>query len=56
MHAGRSAILIRCSTAEAELIREAAKLERRTVSGFAINVILKYIANRKIEEIRPESA
>ena len=58
MHAARSAILIliRCTAEEAELIREAAKRERRTVSGFALNAMLKYIADRNTQEIRPESA
>jgi uncharacterized protein (DUF1778 family) len=56
MHAVRSSILIRCTLEEAELIRSAAKRERRTVSGFTLNVILRYIATQNIEQIRPESA
>ena len=47
MHAARSSILIRCSSEEAELIRRVAKNERRTVSGFALNAILKYVAERR---------
>lgn len=50
MQSGRSAILIRCTPEEAELIRRAAKHEHRTVSGFALNVMLKYIATRNAEE------
>jgi uncharacterized protein (DUF1778 family) len=44
MHTERSAILIRCTHDEAELIRRVAKKEHRTLSGFALNVILRYIA------------
>jgi uncharacterized protein (DUF1778 family) len=39
----RSSILIRCTAEEAELIRQAAKNERRTVSGFILKVLLEYI-------------
>ena len=49
MPAERSAILIRCDREEAELIRRVAKKEHRTVSGFALNVLLHYIANRQPE-------
>jgi uncharacterized protein (DUF1778 family) len=45
----RSAILIRCTAEEAELIRQAAKNERRTVSGFTLKVLLEYIAGTAIE-------
>ena len=47
MPAERSAILIRCNREEAELIRRIAKKEHRTVSGFALNAILKYVAERR---------
>lgn len=50
MQSGRSAILIRCTPEEAELIRRAAKHEHRTVSGFALNVMLKHIATRNDKE------
>lgn len=42
----RAALLIRCSSREAELIRIAAKGERRTLSGFVLNAVLKYLAER----------
>ena len=38
---GRSALLIRCSDAEANLIRAAATHERRTLSGYVINAVLE---------------
>jgi uncharacterized protein (DUF1778 family) len=40
----RSAILIRCTREEAELIRRIAKKEHRTISGFTVKVLLEYIA------------
>lgn len=43
----RTALLVRCSEAEAEAIREAAKRERRTISGFILNAVLNRIANQK---------
>jgi hypothetical protein len=36
----RSALLIRCSKQEAEVIREAAKHERRTVSSYVLNAVM----------------
>jgi len=36
--------------------RSAAKRERRTVSGFALNLILRDTATQNIEEIPPERA
>jgi len=38
---GRTVLLIRCSDAEAKLIRVAANHERRTVSGYVINAVLE---------------
>lgn len=43
----RTALLVRCSEEEAESIREAAKRERRTISGFILNAVLNRIANQK---------
>ncbi|HKU21542.1 MAG TPA: DUF1778 domain-containing protein [Terriglobales bacterium] len=40
----RTALLVRCSAEEAELIRQAAKAERRTISGYILNGILQRIA------------
>jgi len=38
---GRTALLIRCSDAEAKLIRAAANHERRTLSGYVVNAALE---------------
>lgn len=38
---------MRCSEEEAEAIRDAAKRERRTISGFILNAVLNRIANQK---------
>jgi uncharacterized protein (DUF1778 family) len=43
----RTALLVRCSEEEAEVIREAAQRERRTISGFILNAVLNRIANQK---------
>ena len=43
----RTALLVRCSEEEAEMIREAAKRERRTISGFILNAVLNRIGNQK---------
>ena len=40
----RTALLIRCTEEEAKAIREAAKLQRRTVSGFVIHAVMNRIA------------
>jgi len=42
----RTALLIRCTSREADLIREAARSERRTVSGYVLNAVLQRIAVR----------
>jgi uncharacterized protein (DUF1778 family) len=47
MAKGRTALLVRCSEAEAEAIREGARRERRTISGFVLNAVLSRIANQK---------
>lgn len=43
----RTALLVRCSEQEAAAIREAARRERRTISGFMLNAVLNRIANQK---------
>ena len=43
----RTALLIRCTNREAELIRKAARAERRTVSGYILNAVLQRIAIRE---------
>lgn len=40
----RAALLIRCGAEEAELIRSAAKQERRTLSGYVLHSVLQRIA------------
>lgn len=42
----RTALLVRCTVEEAEQIRQAAKAERRTISGYILNGILQRIAVR----------
>jgi uncharacterized protein (DUF1778 family) len=42
----RTAILIRCTEEEADLIRDAARKERRTVSGFILNAVQNRIQTR----------
>ncbi|HZP32810.1 MAG TPA: hypothetical protein VFB23_05530 [Candidatus Acidoferrales bacterium] len=37
----RTALLIRCSNTEATVIREQAALERRTVSNYVLNIVIK---------------
>lgn len=43
METERTALLIRCSREEAERIRNAARRERRTVSGYVLNAVLTRI-------------
>jgi uncharacterized protein (DUF1778 family) len=43
----RTALLVRCSEEEAIAIRDAARRERRTISGFILNAVLNRIANQK---------
>ena len=46
----RTALLIRCSEEEANAIREAAKLERRTVSAFVLRAVMHRISvQRRLE-------
>ena len=42
-----AALFIRCSDEEAEKIRNAAKAERRTVSGFVLNAAISRIQARE---------
>ncbi len=43
MRMNKTAILIRCAPEEADLIRKAAGLERRTLSGYIINAVMNRI-------------
>jgi uncharacterized protein (DUF1778 family) len=47
MAAKRTALLVRCSEEEAEAIRDAARRERRTLSGFILNAVLNRITHQK---------
>ncbi|HXY01483.1 MAG TPA: DUF1778 domain-containing protein [Terriglobales bacterium] len=47
MRSERAALLIRCSREEADVIRAAAKQERRTVSGFVLHAVMNRIANQE---------
>ena len=54
----RTALLIHCSREEAERIRNAAKRERRTISGYVLNAVISRLDyqsqfERKIEQARP---
>jgi hypothetical protein len=40
----RAALLINCSKAQAAAVRERAELERRTVSGYVLNIVLRAVA------------
>ena len=42
----KTAILVRCTREEAELIRKAAAVERRTLSGFVLNAVMNRIRSR----------
>jgi hypothetical protein len=53
----RAALLIRCSPAEAEMIRNAAKQERRPISGYVLNSVVRRIGfqkrtQEKLEQMR----
>ncbi|HET7442524.1 MAG TPA: hypothetical protein VFJ47_14570 [Terriglobales bacterium] len=43
----RDALIIRCTRAEAQAIREVAKRERRTITGFVLHVVMNYIGTRE---------
>ena len=42
----KTAILVRCTREEADQIRKAAALERRTLSGFVLNAVMNRIRTR----------
>ncbi len=42
----KTAILLRCTQEEAELIRRAAHFERRTLSGFILNAVMNRLRAR----------
>ena len=46
-HSRKTAILVRCTREEADLIRKAAAMERRTLSGFVLNAVMNRIRTRE---------
>jgi uncharacterized protein (DUF1778 family) len=40
----RAALLVQCSSEEAEMIRKAAQQERRTISGYILHAVMQRIA------------
>ncbi len=46
MQGKRAAIYVRCTSEEAEKIRQAARIERRTISGYILNAALSRIELR----------
>ncbi len=42
----RTALLVRCTEAEAQQIREAAKRERRTISGYVLHAVMNRITSQ----------
>ena len=42
----KAAVFVRCTEEEAEKIRQSARHERRTVSGFVLNAVFNRIAMR----------
>ncbi len=51
----KTAILVRCTNEEAELIRKAAAVERRTLSGFVLNAVMNRIRTRGTPTAYPEA-
>ena len=50
MKDARAALLVRCTREEADTIHDAAKRERRTISGYILHSVLHRIANQKALE------
>jgi uncharacterized protein (DUF1778 family) len=49
----RTALLIHCSRSEAKQIRDGARKERRTISGFVLNAVLsRFEIEERLEERR----
>ena len=49
----RTALLIYCTREEAEQIRQAAKRERRTISGFVMNAVMsRFAIESRLDERR----
>jgi uncharacterized protein (DUF1778 family) len=42
----RTALLIHCAEEEARQIRQAARLERRTISGYVLHAVMSRIASQ----------
>ena len=43
----KAAVFVRCTEQEAEKIRQTARAERRTLSGFVLNAVFSHIAMRE---------
>lgn len=52
----RTALLIHCSEEEARQIREAAHLERRTISGYILHAVMNRIASQATQRRNLEAA
>jgi uncharacterized protein (DUF1778 family) len=50
----RAALLVRCSEEEAQIIRDAAKRERRTLSAFILHTVMSRINNAEENRHRLE--
>jgi hypothetical protein len=53
----RTALLINCSTAEATTIRNRSELQRRSVSGYVLNIVMRAVSfeetlSNKIDNLR----
>ena len=52
MTTNRTALILRCSRREAKVIRDTAKRERRTISGFILSAVMNHInAREKAQEM-----
>lgn len=52
----RTALFLRCADEESNLIREAARQERYTVSKYVVNVTMSYIRNRGLTVQKTEAS
>jgi uncharacterized protein (DUF1778 family) len=52
MRSNNAVLFVRCTPQEAKKIRHAAKLERRTLSGFILNAVLTRIEVREKMHLR----
>ncbi len=55
----KAAVFVRCTEQEAEKIRQTARAERRTLSGFVLHAVFSHIAMRERllaeqEQVKPK--